>query len=265
MYNKLKNIIPHKVKIDNFNARLLDVNQDLDLVQKFLEHNEDFFKLTTGKGVDKNEGKLFFDNLPQNKKIEDKFIIGIFDNNVLIALIDLVQGFLEESQWVMGSFIIDKDFRHKNIGMRLLQILEELLVTFKVNILRIVVQEYNPNAVKFWVKNGFVEIQRLPHPVFSEKSNVIMIKKLKKKEPTIYDKFFKNGKLVALPSKPDEQQELYKIMQSWFEKGKKYAEPEINNIIKSKIEYSDHATLRRNLVDTNFLSRSADGKEYCIN
>lgn len=265
MYNKLKNIIPHKVKLDNFNARLLEKNQDLILVQNFLKHNEDFFILTTGKGIDESEGSRFFDILPPNKKSEDKFIIGIFENDSLIVLIDLVQGYSEENQWILGSFIVDINYRHKSIGTRLLKILEELLLALRVNSIRIVVQEFNPNAVNFWIKNGFVETQRLPHQIFPEKSNVIMTKKLERKEPTIYDKFFKNGKLVALPSKSNEQEELYKIMQSWFEKDRKYTESEINEIIKSKIDYSDYATIRRHLVDTCFLSRSFDGREYRIN
>ena len=76
--------------------------------------------------------------------------------------------------------------------------------------------------------------------------------------------FFKNGKLVNFPSKPSEQQEVYKIMIQWFEKNKKYTEPEINDIIKSKIECRDHATLRRDLVDNKLLNRSGDGKEYWV-
>ena len=43
-------------------------------------------------------------------------------------------------------------------------------------------------------------------------------------------------------------------MIQWFEKNKKYTEPEINDIIKSKIECRDHATLRRDLVDNKLLN-----------
>jgi len=265
MYNKLKNIIPYKIKLDDFSARLLEKNQDINLVQNFLKRNEDFFVLTTGKGIDETESNTFFDILPPNKKMEDKFIIGIFKDNLLIVLIDLVQGYSEDNQWMMGSFIVDIDYRHKNLGTKLLGILEDFLIALKVESLRIVVQEFNPNAVKFWNKNGFIEIQRIPHQIFPERSNVVMTKKLKKKELTIYDRFFKNGKLIALPSKPDEQKALYEIMRSWFEKDKKYTEQEINEIIKLNIDYSDYVTIRRHLVDTCFLKRSLNGKEYYIN
>ena len=89
-----------------------------------------------------------------------------------------------------------------------------------------------------------------------------MSKKLEKKELTIEEKYFKNGKLAAFPLKPDEQQKIYKIMTAWFEKGKKYTEPQVNKLIKSRIECRDHATLRRDLVDNHYLNRSSDGKEY---
>lgn len=257
MYNKLKNIIPHKIKVDNFTARLLEKNQDLDLVQQFLEHNEDYFKITTGKGVREFEGGLLFDVLPPNKTFDDKFIIGIFDNNVLVGLVDLVQNYAEENQWVIGEFIIDTNYRHKSIGNKLLQNIEELLLNLKVNSLRIVVEEHNMNALQFWNRNDFKEIAK-------DKIDIVMVKKLERKEPSIQDKFFKNGKLTSFPSRPTEQQEVYKIMQTWFEKGKKYTELQVNEIIKSKIECRDHVTLRRDLVDNHLLNRSNDGKEYFI-
>ena len=36
MYNKLKNIIPHRIKIDNFCAELLD-KSNIQIVQKLFE------------------------------------------------------------------------------------------------------------------------------------------------------------------------------------------------------------------------------------
>ncbi|HSQ97170.1 MAG TPA: GNAT family N-acetyltransferase [Rickettsiales bacterium] len=257
MYNKLKSIIPHKIKIDNFTARLLEKNQDLDLVQKFLEHNEDYFKITTGKGVSEFEGGLLFDVLPPNKTIDDKFIIGLFDNNVLVGLVDLVQNYTEENQWIIGEFILDINYRHKSIGNKLLQNIEELLLNLKVSSLIAVAQENNDVALKFWSENHFKEIKK-------DKIDIVMFKKLERKEPSIQDKFFKNGKLVSFPSRPTEQQELYKVMQTWFEKDKKYTELQVNEIIKSKIECRDHVTLRRDLVDNHLLNRSNDGKEYFI-
>ncbi len=259
MYSKIKNIVPHKIRFDNFSARLLEKNQDLDLVENFFRHNKDYYENNSTMKSDKKSGEFIFNFIPANKTIEDKFIIGLFDNNSLIALFNLIQNFQEENQWTMGEFAIDLDYRHKGIGNKLLKGIEELLLTLRVNSLIMFVNQNNSAGVKFLTKNSFTEVRRAPD------GDIMMIKKLEKKEPTIYDKFFKNGKLVSLPSKPSEQQELYKIMQSWFEKGRKYTEPEINNIIKSKIEHSDHATIRRNLVDTCFLKRSTDGKEYYIN
>jgi hypothetical protein len=58
--------------------------------------------------------------------------------------------------------------------------------------------------------------------------------------------------------------EVYKILATWFEKGKKYSEIEINNIIKAGIECRDHATLRRDLVDNKLLNRTDDGREYFV-
>lgn len=263
MYNKLKNIIPHKIKIDNYLAKLLD-EKDIPLIQEFFENNEDFFIMSTGNMPSNNTAEICFNNYLDGKTKDDKFFIGLLDNNNLIALIEIVQNYPLENEWTIYKYLLDKNYRGKGIATRLFDCLQDLLLTCKVKTLRVIVQEQNICGNALWNKLNFIEIGREKQEFFKDKDNIILSKKLEKKEQSIEEKFFKNGKLVNFPSKPSEQQEVYKIMIQWFEKNKKYTEPEINDIIKSKIECRDHATLRRDLVDNKLLNRSGDGKEYWV-
>lgn len=261
MYNKLKNIVAHKIKIDNFSAKLLS-KDDLLMVQKFFENNSDFFVMTDGKTPTPNKAEETFNLLPDRKTADDKFWIGLFDNDNLAAFVDMVQNYKTENQWTIGLYLVDKNYRRQGLATKLLNNLENMLLSLRVESLRIVVQEQNVCGLAFWQKMNFKEENRKKQDVFTDKDELIMVKKLKKRELTVKEKYFKNGKLVNFPSKPNEQQEVYKIMATWFEKGKKYTEPQVNELIKSRIECRDHATLRRDLVDNHYLSRSSDGKEY---
>ena len=264
MYNKLKNIIPNRIKIENYSARLLSEN-DLPMVQTFFEDNKDYFILTGSSGPEPNEAEQMLNELPEGKSKDDKFWIGLFDNEKIISFIDVVQNYKSEGEWIIGHYIIDINYRHKSIGSKLLNSLENILISLKANGLRVVVQEQNEAGFSFWTKMGFSEILRTKQEVFKDKDNIIvMTKKLERKEPSIEEKFFKNGKLVNFPSKPNEQKDIYKIMKNWFEEGKEYTEPQINEIIKSKIECRDHTTLRRDLVDNGILKRSDNGSKYWI-
>src|SRR5205823_10592070 len=59
--------------------------------------------------------------------------------------------------------------------------------------------------------------------------------------------FFRNGRLETIPAARDRRQALLVHLASKFESGREYAEDEVNRILQAV--HSDHATLRRYLVD----------------
>jgi hypothetical protein len=80
-----------------------------------------------------------------------------------------------------------------------------------------------------------------------------------------------NGPLTAVPRRPSDQQLLVTLAAAQFEPRKTYREREVNEILKAWIETFcephgiDHVTLRRLLVDSRLLSRTASGSTYRIN
>jgi hypothetical protein len=67
-------------------------------------------------------------------------------------------------------------------------------------------------------------------------------------------------KLKTYPAKEKQKQYILKLISGKFEKGKIYKEIEVNMILKPI--YPDFATIRRDLIDGQYLKRSADGREY---
>jgi hypothetical protein len=80
-----------------------------------------------------------------------------------------------------------------------------------------------------------------------------------------------NGPLTAVPKRPSDQHLLVALAAAQFDPRKNYREREVNETLKSWIQtfcepYGiDHVTLRRLLVDSRLLSRTASGSDYRVN
>lgn len=71
-----------------------------------------------------------------------------------------------------------------------------------------------------------------------------------------------NGVVTRCPSKFGQRLEVVAYLAERFEPGRAYTELEVNDVIRSHIAFSDYVTMRRELVDFGFLTRSADCREY---
>jgi hypothetical protein len=80
-----------------------------------------------------------------------------------------------------------------------------------------------------------------------------------------------NGPLAAVPKRPSDQHLLVAMAAAQLEPGRDYGEGEVNDKLVAWLEtfcdpYGlDHVTLRRMLVDSRLLSRTASGSRYRIN
>ena len=80
-----------------------------------------------------------------------------------------------------------------------------------------------------------------------------------------------NGPLAAVPKRPSDQQLLVAMAAAQLEPGRAYGEGEVNDKLVAWLEtfcdpYGlDHVTLRRMLVDSRLLSRTASGSSYRLN
>jgi hypothetical protein len=80
-----------------------------------------------------------------------------------------------------------------------------------------------------------------------------------------------NGPLTAVPKRPSDQQLLATLAAAQFEPGKTYRETEVNETLKAWLETFcepfgiDHVTLRRLLVDSRLVTRTASGSTYRVN
>ena len=94
--------------------------------------------------------------LPPRKTMEDKYYLGFYEGDRLIAVMDLILGFPKEETAFVGFFMMNKEVQGKGIGTALMQEVYACLKQCGFNFVRLGFAKGNPQSEAFWTKNGFV-------------------------------------------------------------------------------------------------------------
>ncbi len=95
--------------------------------------------------------------LPPNKDMRDKYYVGYFDGERLIAVMDLIMGFPDETTAFIGFFMTDAAIQNTGIGSGIIEDLCVYLTQIGISKVRLGRVKDNPQAKHFWHKNKFVE------------------------------------------------------------------------------------------------------------
>ncbi|WEV43639.1 DUF2087 domain-containing protein [Lactobacillus sp. ESL0684] len=87
---------------------------------------------------------------------------------------------------------------------------------------------------------------------------------MNEQEQDIISRYLDNdGFVKTWPGKAKKRELILKYLASKFTPGQKYSEPEVNLLLRQYID--DYVTRRRDLVESNLLQRTDDGRVYWIN
>ena len=95
--------------------------------------------------------------LPEGKSFEDKFYIGFFEKDSLIAIMDFILSFPNEDTIFIGLFMMDSKESGKGKGSAIIQ---EVLTAWKragYKKVRLAYMKGNMQSRSFWRKCGFTE------------------------------------------------------------------------------------------------------------
>ena len=95
--------------------------------------------------------------LPPRKTLDDKYYLGFFDREKLIAVLDLIAAFPDEKTAFIGFFMTDISVQHAGIGSGIIRELCAALPAAGFTAVRLGWVKGNPQAEAFWHKNGFTE------------------------------------------------------------------------------------------------------------
>lgn len=95
--------------------------------------------------------------LPPNKSLNDKYYLGYFDSDKLIAVMDFIMAYPDEKTAFIGFFMTDISVQNCGIGTRIIDDLCVYLKTLALSEVRLGWVKGNPQAEHFWHKNQFKE------------------------------------------------------------------------------------------------------------
>lgn len=138
---------------NQYSVRFLKEN-DIDLVIGICSGNPLFYEYTIARPTKEN---LLEDMrlTPPGIDLKDKYYVGYFDNETLVAVLDLIDGWPSKEVAYIGFFMMNHSYQGKNIGSSIIKELSIYLKSLNVKYLRLAVDDGNPQSLHFWHKNGF--------------------------------------------------------------------------------------------------------------
>lgn len=145
-------------QVENLTIKNLPLD-DVPNLQKLFEESKDYSKLIEGRLPRPNDAQDLLLALPDGKSLKDKFVLGVYEEDILVGVIDLVKDYPEQNMWFIGLLLLSPQYRNKGFGSKIYCKLREELITLEnAKAIRISVAEQNSNALNFWRKLGFKEI-----------------------------------------------------------------------------------------------------------
>ena len=93
---------------------------------------------------------------------EDKYYVGFFQGDALVAVLDLIDGYPRPDVGYIGFFMVNAALEGKGVGTAIIgDVCAYLKQTGKAEV-RLAIAEDNPQANHFWQKNGFVVVDKAP-------------------------------------------------------------------------------------------------------
>lgn len=93
--------------------------------------------------------------LPLGKEYQDKYYIGFFENETLVAIMDLILDYPAKNIAFVGLFMMNWEYQRRGIGSKIIAECAKYLWTLGFNKIRLGVDKGNPQSNAFWKKNGF--------------------------------------------------------------------------------------------------------------
>lgn len=93
--------------------------------------------------------------LPPQCTEDDKYYVGFFRENNLIAVMDLISGYPKEDTAYIGLFMTDKKVQGRGVGTEIIKECSRYLKNQGFQSIQLAYAKGNPQSEAFWKKNGF--------------------------------------------------------------------------------------------------------------
>lgn len=119
--------------------------------------------------------KADMEALPPRKTMEDKYYLGFYDGDSLVAVMDLILRFPKAETAFIGFFMMKAAYQGKGLGTAIMEEVYACLKQTGFRYVRLGFAKGNPQSEHFWLKNGF---ERTGVEVQNEGYTVVVLEKV---------------------------------------------------------------------------------------
>lgn len=128
--------------------------EDISDVYNLCKANTKYYEYAKTEPTKRNLTEVI-SQLPEGTGPENKYFVGFYDNDRLIAILDLITKYPNVDNAFIGWFMVDVHLQRKGLGSELFADIRSSLKAQGYNHLRLGVIENNVEAINFWTKQGF--------------------------------------------------------------------------------------------------------------
>ena len=153
----------HNIDINKFskryNVRNLNHN-DVEMIYSFCKSNTQYYEYC-GKepSIELIERDLKI--TPPDFPIEQKYYVGFFESDNLVAIMDLEDGYPDKDYAYIGFFMMNSELQGNGIGTQIISEIFEYLRELGFYKCMLGIDKDNPQSNHFWKKNGFEVVREV--------------------------------------------------------------------------------------------------------
>ena len=138
-------------------TRLL-TQDDVEIVYQLCKENKLYYTYCP-PFVTKEAIREEMQSLPKGKTMKDKYYLGYFSKDQLIAVMDLIDRYPDEKSVFIGFFMTHVNVQNKGIASQIIQDLVNYLTKEGYHRIQLAWINGNPQAEHFWLKNQWIPIK----------------------------------------------------------------------------------------------------------
>ena len=133
---------------------------DAEAVLNFCKQNEQYYRFC---GKEPSIELILHDlhTAPPDISPSDKYYIGFYDGNTMVAIMDLIDGYPAGANAYIGFFMMNKKLQGRQNGSAIIQETCCYLKKAGFAAVRLAIDKGNPQSTHFWKKNGFCVVKEV--------------------------------------------------------------------------------------------------------
>ena len=133
---------------------------DMEMLYAFCSGNPKFYDYC-GMDVSVELIERDMKEAPPGIPMEQKHYIGFFENEKLVAIMDLIDGYPCNSCAYIGLFMMNSEMQGRGIGSSIVLEVFDYLKEQGMESCRLAINKFNPQSNHFWRKHGFEIIKEM--------------------------------------------------------------------------------------------------------